>query len=144
MASGDYDQVCDYVFALAKSSETYMPSNTKVLKVNKMEVAFGIALAHVQTDSAVDLLTGPIYQVGKHRYGRRFNDDIDNYGNRVMLAACQEESRMLGEYDTGATREPPEERLERESDERLQAAFSDVYNAAVAKGISINEMLGEA
>ena len=69
-----------------------MPSNTKVLKVNKMAVAFGIALAHVTTDAAVDLLTGPIYQVGKHRYGRRFNDDIDNYGNRVMLvkkkAAC--------------------------------------------------------
>lgn len=121
-----------------------MPSNTKVLKVNKMAVAFGIALAHVTTDAAVDLLTGPIYLVGKHRYGRRFNDDIDNYGNRVMLVACQEESRMLGEYDTGATREPPEERLERESDERLQAAFIDVYNEAVAKGISINEMLGEA
>lgn len=121
-----------------------MPSNTKVLKVNKMAVAFGIALAHVRTDSAVDLLTGPNYKVGKYTYGRRFNTDIDNYGNREMLAANLEESRKLGDYDTGATREPPEERLERESDERLQAAFSDVYNEAVAKGISINEMLGEA
>ena len=112
--------------------------------MNKMSVAFGIALAHVTTDAAVDLLTGPICRVGKHEYGRRFNENIDNYGNREMLAACKEESRKLGEYDTGATREPPEERLERESDERLQAAFNVVYNDAVEKGLSINEMIGEA
>lgn len=112
--------------------------------VNKMAVAFGIALAHVRTDSAADLLTGPEYKVGKHTYGRRFNTDIDNYGNREMLAANLEESRKLGDYDTGATREPPDERLERESDERLQAAFNDAYNEAVAKGISIDEMIGEA